>query len=103
VQSYSYRRLTFERALEQIQNLGLRFVELYSGHVSTMATEAQIMAARNLCEKYRITPIAFGVERFTKDHDANRRLFEFGRRLGVRYLSASPTDDSFDSLDRLVA
>jgi inosose dehydratase len=103
VQSYSYRQFTFERALEQIQNLGLRYVELYRGHVPTTATEEQLRAARTLCEKYRITPIAFGVERFTKDHEANRRLFEFGRRLGVRYLSADPTPDSFDSLDKLVA
>lgn len=103
VQSYSYRMLTFERALEQIQMLGLRHVELYRGHVPTSATEAQIKSARTLLEKYRITPVAFGVESFTKDHAANRRLFEFARRLGVRYLSADPSPDSFDSLDKLVA
>jgi inosose dehydratase len=103
IQSYSYRMLTFERALEQIQKLGLRHVELFRGHVPTNATEAQIKAARNLLEKYRITPIAFGVERFTKDHEANRRLFVFARDLGVRYLSADPDPDSFDSLDKLVA
>jgi inosose dehydratase len=102
IQSYSYRMLTFERALEQIQMLGLRHVELYRGHLPTTATEAQIKAARNLMEKQRITPIAFGVERFTKDHAANRRLFEFARRLGVRFLSADPEPDSFDSLDSLV-
>ncbi len=103
VQSYSYRQFTLERALEQIQMLGLRYVEFYRGHVATNATEAQITAVRNLCEKYRVTPIAFGVENFTKDHDANRRLFEFARRLGVRHLSADPSPDSFDSLDKLVA
>lgn len=103
VQSYSYRMLTFERALEQIQMLGLRYVELYRGHVPTTATDAQLKAVRSVLEKYRITPIAFGVERFTKDHDANRRLFTFARNLGVRYLSADPDPDSFDSLDKLVA
>jgi sugar phosphate isomerase/epimerase len=103
VQSYSYRRFTFERALEQIRNLGLRYVELYRNHVPVTATDEQMRATRNLLEQNRITPIAFGVERFTKDHDANRRLFEFGRRLGIRYFSADPTPDSFDSLDRLVA
>src|SRR5438876_7003250 len=100
IQSYTYRRFTFERALEQIQMLGLRHVELYRGHVPTTATEAQMKAARSLLEKYRITPIAFGVERFTKDHAANRRLFVFARDLGVRYLTADPDPDSFDSLDK---
>ncbi len=36
-----------------------------------------------------------------KDHDANKKLFEFGKALGVKYLSADPTPDSFDSLDKL--
>jgi inosose dehydratase len=103
VQSYTYRRFTLEKALGEIQNLGLRHVELYNGHVPLNATEAQLKAVRGLLEKHRITPIAFGVESFSKDHDANRRKFEFGRRLGVRYLSADPSPDSFDSLDKLVA
>jgi len=103
IQSYTYRQFTFERALEQIQMLGIRNVELYRGHVPTNATEAQIKAARAMLEKYRITPVAFGVENFTKDHEANRRLFVFARALGVRYLSADPSPDSFDSLDKLVA
>lgn len=103
IQSYSYRQFNLEKALGEIQNLGLRYVELYRGHVPTTANDAQMKAVRGLLEKHRITPIAFGVESFTKDHAANRRLFEFGRRLGVRYLSADPSPDSFDSLDKLVA
>ena len=83
IQSYSYRQFTFERALEQMQMLGVRNAELYRGHLPTTATEEQIRAARKLLEKYQVTPVAFGVENFTKDHDANRRLFEFGRRLGM--------------------
>lgn len=102
IQSYSFRKFTFERALEQMQKLGVRNVELYREHVPITATEAQIKAARTTLERYQITPVAFGVERFTKDHAANRRLFEFARRLGVRFLSADPDPDSFDSLDSLV-
>jgi inosose dehydratase len=102
IQSYSYRQLSFERALEQMQMLGVRNAELYRGHMPITATEAQMKAAKTLLEKYQVTPVAFGVERFTKDHAANRRLFEFARRLGVRFLTADPEPESFDSLDRLV-
>jgi sugar phosphate isomerase/epimerase len=45
---------------------------------------------------------AFGVSGFTKDHEANRKLFEFAKRAGVRNLTANPQPDSFDSLERLV-
>ncbi|MBM4069303.1 MAG: sugar phosphate isomerase/epimerase [Planctomycetes bacterium] len=102
VQSYSFRNFKLEQALQRTQKLGLRSVEFFSGHVNPRSTEAQIRAVKNLCRDHNITPIAFGVERFTKDHAANRRLFEFARNLGVRFLSADPDPDSFDSLDRLV-
>lgn len=102
VQSYTFRSFNFEKAMGEIQNLGIRNVELYRGHVPTTATDAQIAAARNVLDKHRITPVAFGVEQFTKDHAANRRLFEFAKKLGVRFLTADPSPDSFDSLDQLV-
>lgn len=103
VQSYSYRQFNLEQTLQRVNDLGLRYIEFYRGHVPTTSTPKQIQAVKNLCEKYRVTPIAFGVERFTKDHAANRRLFDFARALGVRYLSADPDPDSFGSLDKLVA
>jgi inosose dehydratase len=102
VQSYSFREFTLEQALQRIRDLGLHFVELYRGHLPITDQAAPVNAARALCFQYGITPLAFGVERFTKDHAANRRIFQFARALGVRYLSADPTPESFGSLDRLV-
>ncbi len=102
MQSYTYRQFNLERTLERIQQLGLHFVEFYNAHVPLASTDEQINAARALCFRYGVTPIAFGVEGFSKDHAANRRKFEFARKLGVRYLSADPSPESFDSLDRLV-
>jgi sugar phosphate isomerase/epimerase len=103
VQSYSFRNFNLEQCLTRIRDLGLHFVEFYRGHVPLNSSDDQIKAVRNLCFQNNITPIAFGVEGFSKDNAANRRIFEFARKLGVRYLSADPTPDSFDSLDRLVA
>jgi len=102
VQSYSFRNFRLEQALQRTRDLGLHFVELYNGHLPVNSTPAQIQAARALCFQYEITPLAFGVENFSRNHDANRRKFEFARALGIRYLSADPDPDSFDSLDRLV-
>ena len=103
IQSYSFRNFNLEQAMQRIADLGIRYVELYNGHLPLNSTDAQINAARALCFRHNITPIAFGVEGFTNDHAANRRKFEFARKLGVRYLSADPTPDSFDSLSSLAA
>lgn len=53
------------------------------------------------CKDYGVEPIAYGVQSFSKDHDANKKAFVLGKALGIKYLSADPTPDAFDSLDKL--
>jgi sugar phosphate isomerase/epimerase len=102
VQSYTFRHFNTEQALKRTKDLGLRYIEFYRDHAKPNSTPEQVDALRRLCASYGVTPLAFGVESFTKDHDHNRKLFEFGKRLGVKSLSADPQPDSFDSLDKLV-
>jgi inosose dehydratase len=103
IQTYTFRKFTLEQAVKKINGLGVRYAEFYRGHIPTNSTPQQIKAALALCKEHNVTPIAFGVERFSKDHDANKKLFDFAAALGVKHLSADPDPDSFDSLDKLVA
>jgi sugar phosphate isomerase/epimerase len=101
VQSYTFRKFDLEQALKRIKDLGLKNVEFYQQHAPEKSTPEQIAAILKLCKEYDVTPQCWGVQGFTKDHDANRRHFEFGKALGVKVISASPSMDSFDSLDKL--
>jgi sugar phosphate isomerase/epimerase len=60
-----------------------------------------LQAILKLCKEYDVTPVCFGVQTFTKDHDKNKQVFEFGKALGIKAFSADPDPDSFDSLDKL--
>jgi sugar phosphate isomerase/epimerase len=102
-QSYCFRNFDTEQALKRTKDLGLHFIEFYQKHAPANATPDQIRALLKLCAEYDIKPIAFGVQRFTKNHDENKKLFEFGKALGVQAFSADPDPDSFDSLDKLCA
>src|SRR5262249_30086188 len=102
IQSYTFRKFSTEQALKKTQDLGLSYIEFYRQHADPTASQDQVQALCRLCRSYGIKPIAFGVERFTKDHDANRKLFDFGKALGIQSLSADPDRASFDSLDKLV-
>jgi inosose dehydratase len=102
IQSYTFRKFELEQALKRTQEAGLKYAEFYRGHIPTDSKPEAIAAYKKLCGEYGITPIAFGVERFTKNHDANKKLFDFAAALGVKHLSADPDPDSFDSLDKLV-
>jgi sugar phosphate isomerase/epimerase len=102
VQSYTFRNFDTEPALKRIKDLGLHHAELYQKHAPLESTPEAIKALLSLCKEYEITPVAWGVQGFSKDHDKNKHTFEFGKALGLKAFSADPDPDSFDSLDKLV-
>jgi sugar phosphate isomerase/epimerase len=101
VQSYTFRNFDLEPALKRMKDLGVTHAEFYSKHVPPDSAGDKMKGILGLCKDYGVTPAGFGVAKFTKDHDANKKLFEFAKALGVKYLSADPAADSFDSLDKL--
>jgi inosose dehydratase len=103
VQSYSLRNFNTLEAVRHIEGMGLKYVEFYSKHLSPTATDEQIAETKMLLDDAGIRITAHGVNGFGKDHEANRRVFEFARRAGIRNITANPAADSFDSLDKLVA
>ncbi|MGV2432761.1 MAG UNVERIFIED_CONTAM: sugar phosphate isomerase/epimerase [Rickettsiaceae bacterium] len=100
-QSYTFREFNLEQALMRMQKLGLKYGEFYQKHCPMTTDEASIKAFQKICSDYGVTPWAWGVQAFTKNHDANKKVFEFGKALGLKMFSADPTPDSFDSLDKL--
>ncbi|HVC93022.1 MAG TPA: sugar phosphate isomerase/epimerase family protein [Pirellulales bacterium] len=103
IQSYSLRHYDVAKALQHVHEFGLHGVEFFGGHFSHESSPEQIDAMKRRCAELDIKILGHGVNGFGKDHDANRKFFEFARRAGIRNLSADPSEDAFDSLDKLVA
>ena len=106
VQSISLRKYSLPEAIRQIQGMGVRHVEFSAGaHLPSRATDEQIREARQLAAMAGLKVTAQGVNPFSKDQAANRRVFEFARKLGIRTITANPQpdDETFASLDKLVA
>jgi sugar phosphate isomerase/epimerase len=101
VQSYTFRKFDLEQTLKRTQALGLHNIELYQKHAPLEASPDQIKAILKMCSDYGVKPVCWGVQAFKKDNDFNKRVFEFGKALGVPAMSADPDPDSFDSLDKL--
>ncbi len=103
IQSYTFRKFNLERALKETQALGLANAEFFRGHIPTDTKPETLKGILKMCGEYGVKPVAFGVENFSKDDGKNKKLFDFAAALGVKFLSADPDPDSFDSLDKLVA
>ena len=101
VQSYCFRNFKTEPALKRTQDLGLHYIEFFQQHAPLNSSPDQIQALLKMCQDYEITPNCYGVQDFSKNHDANKRVFDYAKALGIKTISANPTKDSFDSLDKL--
>ena len=99
VQSYSLRNFRRDEALAKTKELGLHYWEAYSGHIPADPTTAA--AERTAAAAAGVEVIGFGVHHFTKDLEANRKVFAFARAMGLGYLSADPDPDAFDVLDKM--
>jgi inosose dehydratase len=106
LQSYSLRGLTtggkpdLAKALRATKDLGLAYWESYTAHMPVDASRAVEYKAR--AAEDGVSVIGYGVMHFSKNHDANRKVFEFAKAMGLGYLSADPDPDAFESLDKLV-
>ena len=101
VQSYTFRNFDLEPMLKRTKELGLHSGEFYQKHCPITDKPEQTNAFLKICKEYDITPVSWGVQGFSKNHDANKKVFEFAKLLNLKNLSADPTVDSFDSLDKL--
>src|SRR5262249_5059625 len=102
IQSYTLRAFPVDKVLEQTEALGLGSIEFFNSHFKFDSSAETIEAMRKKAADRGVKILGHGVDAFTKDHEANRRYFEFAKKAGIRNLSADPTEDSFDSLDKLV-
>ncbi len=103
LQSYTLRDFTVERAIELAKELGFAHVEFTRKHISEETPAEKVAAVIQKMHEAVLRVSAQGVNQFTKNHEANRKLFELAKRLGNRQISANPSEDSFDSLEKLVA
>jgi len=106
IQSYSLRAFGIdgkEGALQKIDDLGLHWVEFFGRHYPITPDKVKIGAMNAKLAKHDMSVSAHGVNGFGKNHEANEKIFLFAKLAGIPNISANPSPDSFDSLDKLVA
>jgi inosose dehydratase len=101
LQSYTLRTFKVDEALQQINKLGLNSVEFFNAHFNANSSDAEIEAMKNRTRLLGIKMMGHGVNPFSANHEANRRWFVFAKKAGIKNISADPSEEAFDSLDKL--
>ena len=91
LQTFTLRGFSVDKALDLAKELGVTTVEFGNNHISPSASPSDIDAVKAKAKSLGLVTLAHGVSPFTKDHDANRKVFEFGKRLGVARCRLIPT------------
>jgi sugar phosphate isomerase/epimerase len=102
IQLFSLRGYSLDDALKHAKDLGFEQVEFYSKMLPVDSTKTTIDETVAKVKSLGLSISAHGVNKFTKDDAANRKLFEFAKAVGIRTITADPDPDSFDSLNALV-
>jgi len=102
MQSYSLRGYGADEAYAKINQLGLHWVEPFRTHYPPTTNADAIKKMKTKLDALDMSVSAHGVHGFSKNHERNELLFKFAKMAGFRNLSANPSADSFDSLEKLV-
>ena len=72
VQSYSLREFKLPEVLRHLQRMQVKYVEFAGTHCPLTSTDDEIAQIVKMTHDAGLKISAHGVNRFTKDHDANR-------------------------------
>lgn len=108
IQSYSLRgyktsdgKLDFDTVLAKMRELGLHYWESFNGHIAATTNPKEVAEIKKKLDDAGVKLLGYGVIHFGANKDENKRLFEFGKMMGISYFSADPDPESFDGLDAL--
>ncbi len=102
IQLYSLRNFPLDVALKHAKDLGFEQVEFYSGMFPLDSSDEKIAEIVGKVKALGLTISSHGVNGFTEDVKANRRVFEFAKKVGLKTITAGPDPKSMDSLNDLV-
>lgn len=100
LQSYSLRKMPYEKAVEVVASLQLEYIEAFPGHLPP--EPKSVLESKRISEKYGVKPLAHGVNLLGAEEKDLRRIFEFARGAGIKVITADPEPTGFRLLDGLV-
>jgi len=103
LQTWTCRKMTFEQVVEFASSHKIKYLELTPWHLNPNAPKPEILRKKALLEQHGLVAYAFGVNFPGTDKEANRKLFELARLMGMKMIVVEPTRPAaWDNLEKLV-
>jgi sugar phosphate isomerase/epimerase len=109
VQCWTFRDRTAFEAIDAAKGLGIRYIEFYPGQklspdrpddkVGHDMSKDALDALKAKLKEAGVQPVAYGVVNPTKDKDATKKIFQFGKELGIETITCEPNPDAWDAVE----
>ena len=86
LQSFSLRHFDLAGCLQRMQQLGLRNVETFSGHMPIDNSPDAIAKFKGALVRYNMTCMGIFVDKFGGTVESNRDAFLFAKAMGIQVL-----------------
>lgn len=103
LQSWTCRNMTFEQVVAFAEKHQIKYLQLISKHMDPNDPAELNLRKKALLEAKDMTVYTFGVNGTSMDKEANRKLFEFARLMGIKMIIVEPKNQAqWDNLEELV-
>ncbi|MGE3308568.1 MAG: sugar phosphate isomerase/epimerase family protein [Limisphaerales bacterium] len=103
IQTWTLRNLNFDQVVEFAKKHGIRNLQMIGNHMDPNAPVEETRRKKAILDAAGLKVYTFGVAGTSLDKEANRKLFEFAKLLGIRVIVVEPNDFKIlDNLEELV-
>ena len=111
-QAYMFHRFTAFEAIEKTAAAGGKVIEFYPGQsfspddpktkLTHNLSDEALQRLQDKLKQHNLIAVNYGVVSIPRDEADARRLFEFGKKLGVRAITTEPAAEQMDLIEKLV-
>lgn len=103
LQTWTCRNMTFDQVVEFASKHGIKKIQFIAAHLDPLADPAESLRKKAVLEAHGLTAYSFGVAKTGLDKEANRKLFEFAKLMGIKVIMVEPAEmAAWDNLEELV-
>ena len=103
LQTWTCRNMTFDQVVDFAVKHGITHLQFIAAHLDPNGTKEETLRKKAILDQKGLVAYTFGVNRTSTDKEANRKLFEFAKLMGMKLIIVEPKDMAeWDNLEQLV-
>jgi sugar phosphate isomerase/epimerase len=109
VQAWTFRDRTAFEAIDASKRLGVKYIEFYPGQklspdrpddkVGHDMSKDALDALKAKLTEAGVKAVSYGVVNPTKDKEATKKIFQFGKDLGIETITCEPMPDAWEAVE----